>query len=380
MKLCLQISTVLLSVLTAWGEKDSAELLNLAGFSSTQSRNLELKGFGTAFAVSPDGYLISASHVTEGSDALRVIFKNGQSLDATVIREEPKLDLALLKVDVPTPTFLTVTSRTAGLGDDIYTVGYPSPEWLGVNQKFTKGSISALSGLRDDSFRYQISVPIQPGNSGGPVVCEETGEVIGIVISTLRGKEVVGFNPQSVNYALKSAFIKPIMDSLEVKQYSSYRNRSLNKNDRRKVAVDSTCMVVTCKFSDYPQIRESVNEVVKQNPPKKVSKVPEILIETGTVRISITKGAYELNNLGPWADHFNVYVDGKLVRKVIGDRGGCYIPLSFKPDLGEKRKVTINAAFPRFGPIKSLGFVYHEIYSNNFSIKLANEENIQLQY
>jgi S1-C subfamily serine protease len=187
MKLCLQISTVLLSFLTAWGEKDSAELLNLAGFSSTQSRNLELKGFGTAFAVSPNGYLISASHVTEGSDAVRVIFKNGQSLDATVIKEEPKLDLALLKVDVPTPTFLTVTSRTAGLGDDIYTVGYPSPEWLGVNQKFTKGSISALSGLRDDSFRYQISVPIQPGNSGGPVVCEETGEVIGIVISTLKG-------------------------------------------------------------------------------------------------------------------------------------------------------------------------------------------------
>lgn len=250
MKFCLQISTILLSVLTAWGDKSSEKLLNLAGFSSSQSRELELKGFGTGFAVSPDGYLISASHVTEGCDAVRVIFKNGQSLDATVISEEPRLDLALLKVDVRTPSFLTVTSRTAGLGDDIYTIGYPSPDLLGVNQKFNKGSISSLSGFKDDSFRYQISVPIQPGNSGGPVVCEETGEVVGIVISSLKGKEVVGFNPQNVNYALKSAFIKPIMDSLEVMQYSSYRNRSLNKNDRRKVAVDSTCMVVTCKFSE----------------------------------------------------------------------------------------------------------------------------------
>ena len=378
MKLCLQISTVLLFVLTAWGDKNSEKLLKLAGFSSSQSRNLEINGFGTGFAVSPDGYLISASHVTEGCDAVRVLFKKGEFLDARVVREEPKLDLVFLKVDIPTPSYLSVTNRTSSLGDDVYTIGYPTPEIMGFNQKFTKGSISALTGIYDSSFRYQISVPIQPGNSGGPVICEETGEVIGIVVSFLND-EAVEFIPQNVNYALKSGFIKPIMDSLEIKN-NQVGEKSYSIKARREKVVDATCMIITCKFSDYPHSRESVNEVVKQNPPKKVSKIPEILSETGTVRISITKGAYELNNLGPWADHFNVYVDGKLVRKVIGVRGGCYIPLSFKPDLGEKRKVTINAAFPRFGPIKSLGFVYHEIYSNNFSIKLGNEENIQLQY
>ena len=222
MNLRIQICAMLLPVLTALADDNSQKLLNLAGFSSSQSRNLELKGFGTGFAVSPDGYLISASHVTEGCDAVRVIFKTGESLNATVVREEHKLDLALLKIDAPTPSYLNVTGRTSGLGDDIFTIGYPSPELLGVNQKFTNGTISSLSGLQDDSFRYQISIPIQPGNSGGPVVCEETGEVVGIVVSSLRGKEVVGFNPQNVNYALKSAFIKPIMDSYEIRQCSSF--------------------------------------------------------------------------------------------------------------------------------------------------------------
>jgi serine protease Do len=209
MKLWLQISTVLLSVLTAWGDRNSEKLLKLAGFSSSQSRNLEINGFGTGFAVSPDGYLISASHVTEGCDAVRVLFKKGEFLDARVVREEPQLDLVFLKVDIPTPSYLSVTNRTSSLGDDVYTIGYPTPQIMGFNQKFTKGSISALTGIYDSSFRYQISVPIQPGNSGGPVICEETGEVIGIVVSFLND-EAVEFIPQNVNYALKSGFIKPI--------------------------------------------------------------------------------------------------------------------------------------------------------------------------
>ena len=145
-------------VFCLWADERSEKLLDLAGFSPLQNQNSKLQGFGTGFAVSPDGYLVTASHVTEGCDAVRVIFKDGQTLDAKVIREESTLDLALLKVEIPTPSYLTVTSRTSGLGDDIYTIGYPKPELLGLNQKFTKGSISALSGLLDDSFRYQISI------------------------------------------------------------------------------------------------------------------------------------------------------------------------------------------------------------------------------
>ena len=247
-------------------DEKNEQLLNLAGFASHSSKNLQLNGFGSGFAVTSNGYVVTASHVTEGSDAVRVVFKNGESHEAKVLKEERGLDLAILKIDAKTPTFLSVASRTAGLGDDVYTIGYPSPLLLGTNQKFTKGSISALTGLKNDSFRYQISVPIQPGNSGGALVSEETGEVVGIVVSSLKGKDVVGFTPQNVNYALKSGFIKPILDALEIK--SEKVKAAVSKNDRRQRVVDATCMIVTCKFSTLKSKPSSVP------PPLKSPKVP----------------------------------------------------------------------------------------------------------
>lgn len=265
MKFSLAILAFFTVSLSASNNLNSDKLLNLAGFASSQSENLEVKGFGTGFAITSDGYLISASHVTEGCDTIKVIFKNGEPLDAKVVREEPKLDLTVLKIDAPTPSFLNVTSRTSGLGEDIYTIGYPSPELLGLNQKFTKGSISALSGLLDDSFRYQISIPIQPGNSGGPVVCDETGEVVGIVVASLKGKDIVGFNPQNVNYALKSSFIKPILDSLEISTGTVSKTLG-NKAQMRQKAISSTCMIIT--FSAKGQIHNSTKlEVISRSKP-----------------------------------------------------------------------------------------------------------------
>jgi sulfatase modifying factor 1 len=230
-------------------DKNSEKLLNLAGFSSPSEKELDLRGFGTGFAISPDGYLVTASHVTKGADLVRVVFKNGKTLNARVIKEEHGLDVAVLKVDLKTPNYLGVTSRTLGLGDDVYTIGYPSPLLLGTSQKFTKGSISSITGLGNSSFHYQVSVPIQPGNSGGALVSEESGEVAGIIVSTLnRDSDFVRFNPQNVNYALKSSFIKPILEALEI-ELTSPAVASKIKSDRRKKVIGATCMIVTCTFS-----------------------------------------------------------------------------------------------------------------------------------
>jgi formylglycine-generating enzyme required for sulfatase activity len=70
-------------------------------------------------------------------------------------------------------------------------------------------------------------------------------------VSTLKGKDVVGFNPQNVNYALKSSFIKPILEALEI-DLTSPVVVSKTKSDRRKKVIDATCMVVTCKFFTLP--------------------------------------------------------------------------------------------------------------------------------
>jgi serine protease Do len=69
-----------------------------------------------------------------------------------------------------------------GLGDAVFTIGYPTPDLLGTDPKYTNGTVSALSGLRGDASYPQISVPIQPGHSGGPLINEE-GDVIGVVVA-----------------------------------------------------------------------------------------------------------------------------------------------------------------------------------------------------
>lgn len=90
----------------------------------------------------------------------------------------------------------------------MFTVGYPTPSLLGCDPKYTNGTVSALSGVGGDASFMQISVPVQPGNSGGPLV-NQNGEVIGVVVATadapafLRATDSI---PQNINWAVKSVF------------------------------------------------------------------------------------------------------------------------------------------------------------------------------
>lgn len=91
-------------------------------------------------------------------------------------------------------------------GSLVFTVGFPDPANLGQAPKFTEGTISAMSGFRGDDTRLQISVPIQPGNSGGPLV-DETGSVVGIIVASVSERQFqreTGALPQNVNYAVKA--------------------------------------------------------------------------------------------------------------------------------------------------------------------------------
>jgi hypothetical protein len=78
----------------------------------------------------------------------------------------------------------------------------------------TKGEINSLSGLQDDPRHWQISVPVQPGNSGGPLF-DEAGNVVGVVLSKLDAIKVAKFTgdlPQNVNYAVKSIYALPLLE------------------------------------------------------------------------------------------------------------------------------------------------------------------------
>ena len=102
------------------------------------------------------------------------------------------------------------------MGDKVFTIGYPAHWVMGQNPKYTEGVINALSGIRDDPKVFQISVQIQPGNSGGPLF-NQSGEVIGITQASLDPQlatESIGALPQNVNYAIKSSYIKKLFPML----------------------------------------------------------------------------------------------------------------------------------------------------------------------
>src|SRR5437016_455083 len=124
----------------------------------------------------------------------------GSLLDAKLIRTDPVNDISVLKAE-GTFTFLPLgRAGTVLLGQEVLTIGFPNPEIQGFAPKLTKGEISATTGLHDDPRLFQVSIPVQPGNSGGPVV-DENGSVVGVISASLSALGLLkstGVVPQNV--------------------------------------------------------------------------------------------------------------------------------------------------------------------------------------
>ncbi len=107
-------------------------------------------------------------------------------------------------------------SRAVKLGQLVFTIGFPNPDWQGIQPKLTRGEISSLAGMRDDPRQFQISVATQPGNSGGALV-DEQGNVVGVVVMQANDAAVLrtsGALPQNVNYAIKSAYALALIEAV----------------------------------------------------------------------------------------------------------------------------------------------------------------------
>ena len=171
------------------------------------------KASGSGTIVSSQGLVLTAAHVVAGANAIKVITAQGIRT-ATVLRVDESNDVAILKIDkgsfVPLPI---APSRKIRLGQGVATIGFPNVQIQGFSPKVTRGEISSLNGMADDPRSWQISVPVQPGNSGGPLL-DENGNLIGIVVSKLgmKAAEATGDMPQNVNYAVKSAYALALLE------------------------------------------------------------------------------------------------------------------------------------------------------------------------
>ena len=211
-----------------------------------ESEAAKRKSTGSGFAISRDGYVITNAHVVE--DCSRIaIRKDDRQLKANLRISDSKTDLALLKVERQFSTPLVVRTTSISLGEDVTVFGYPLSGLLSPNLSLTRGVVSSTSGLRGDSMQYQISAPIQPGNSGGPIV-DSGGNVIGIVVATLdaiKTARITGSIPQNINFGIRSEALRLFLDANTVKYSNTSSTVTKNTADIAR-ALSASIVLIEC--------------------------------------------------------------------------------------------------------------------------------------
>jgi S1-C subfamily serine protease len=163
---------------------------------------------GSGFFITSAGHVLTNSHVVEGCVRIRVRVPWDGIVPATVIARVASDDLAVLKTDTRAQVVATLrTVPSLRTGESIVIFGFPLSGLLASTGNATSGIITALAGLQNDPGKMQISAPVQPGNSGGPVL-DMGGNVVGIVqskLDALRAARVPGDILQNINFATKAS-------------------------------------------------------------------------------------------------------------------------------------------------------------------------------
>ena len=166
----------------------------------------EVRGTGTGFIVKADGVVITNFHVIEGAHGLLIKLKNGEVYDRIWVMDfDPRRDIAVLKTQgVQLPTVSLGDSERMEQGDWCVAIGNPK----GLEHTVSDGLVSALRVIEGNKM-FQISVPISPGSSGGPLY-NSRGEVVGITTAALVGEGV-----QNLNFAVPVKYALPMLESTE---------------------------------------------------------------------------------------------------------------------------------------------------------------------
>ncbi len=181
---------------------------------------------GTAFAISREGYIVTNYHVIQDAKTINIRGINGdyhKSYNAHVEVSDKNNDLVILKIDGITINDLeeipfAIKQSASEVGENIYVLGYPLTATMGEEIKLTDGIISSKSGFQGDITSYQMTAPIQPGNSGAPLF-DENGNIIGIVSAKHLETENVG-------YAIKTSYLFNLLDATSI-QISEQKNNIL---------------------------------------------------------------------------------------------------------------------------------------------------------
>ena len=165
---------------------------------------------GTGFLISNNGYIATCYHVIKEATEISVKGVNNdfyKKYNAKIVATDKLNDLAILKIDCRLESTIkySIKWNVSDVGQEVFTLGYPLKTTMGEEIKLTNGIISSKSGFQGDITTYQITVPVQPGNSGGPLF-DKNGYVIGVINAKHTGAENAG-------YAVKTNILRNLIQS-----------------------------------------------------------------------------------------------------------------------------------------------------------------------
>lgn len=192
------------------------------------------RGSGTGFYITRQGHVLTNAHVVERCASLTVQQPGTSATTAILVAADSENDVAILRSSAPAPAIALLRgSRAVRPGEPVVAFGFPLSGTVSSGGILTTGTVSALAGLRDDTRYLQIAVPIQPGNSGGPLM-DMNGAVIGITSASLDDRAAVrrtGAVPQQVNFAVKTEVVRTFLSTNGVSAESSGGGRELSAAD-----------------------------------------------------------------------------------------------------------------------------------------------------
>jgi S1-C subfamily serine protease/outer membrane lipoprotein-sorting protein len=183
----------------------------------------EYQSSGSGFIVSAEGLVVTNQHVIDRAVRIEVRLATlGVTSRAAVVARDKINDLALLRLDPDGakhvvslgPIPFRLADSSIAVGQEVWTMGFPFGAVMGNTARLAVGTINSLYGLNDDPRLLQISNPIQPGNSGGPLL-NRKGELVGVVVSALNSKyfyDSEGVVPQNVNFAVKVGLLRNLLE------------------------------------------------------------------------------------------------------------------------------------------------------------------------
>ncbi len=200
---------------------------------------------GTGFAVSTTTHVVTNAHVAAGCRTLRVL-QGSASAPASLVAVDTEADLALLRTDLRAPRIAILRDTPPlRLGEMVVSFGFPLSGALSREGNLTTGNVSALAGLRDDPAYLQTTAPVQPGNSGGPLL-DSSAHVIGVVTAKLDAVAVAkrtGDIPQNVNFAIKAEVLRTWLRASGVPFDARASDRTLEAADIAELARGFTVQV-----------------------------------------------------------------------------------------------------------------------------------------